>query len=157
MIKKLFGKPPINPFLFFTGKFSGYFIWVLVFRHFIQSGALLEFSPINTVAFILFVIGLTLIVISLLNLGKSVSLGVPSEKTKLKTYGLYKFSRNPMYLGFNLFTISGMLLTLNPLIIAMGIFSIFTYHQIIYGEEQFLRTRFGYDYVKYSKKVRRYF
>ena len=83
-------------------------------------------------------------------------MGLPSESTVLKTNGIYKFSRNPMYVGFGLFTLASMIYTLNVLIIIAGIFSLIVYHLIIKSEEKFLLIRFGNDYENYGKNVRRY-
>ena len=37
-----------------------------------------------------------------------------------------------------------------------GLYSIIIYHFIILGEEKFLESRFGKDYIEYKQKVRRY-
>ena len=89
-------------------------------------------------------------------LGKSTRFGLPTEKTVLKTRGLYKISRNPIYFGFNLITLSSIIYFINPIILVPGIYSIVVYHLIIIGEEKFLEKAFGVAYLKYKKKVRRY-
>jgi len=101
-------------------------------------------------------IGLIFTIISLINLGKSTRLGLPSNDTKLKTNGLYKYSRNPMYVGFDLITISAMIYILHWLIIILGVYSMITYHLIIKGEEKFMIKRFGEEYKNYQLRVRRY-
>jgi protein-S-isoprenylcysteine O-methyltransferase Ste14 len=100
--------------------------------------------------------GLIIIVISCINLGNSNRLGLPVGNTKLKVTGLYKLSRNPMYLGFNLLTISSVIFTLNIVTALMGIYSILIYHFIILAEEKFLEERFGSEYIEYKKRVGRY-
>ncbi len=94
--------------------------------------------------------------VSLFNLGNSISFGVPEEKTTLKLKGLYQYSRNPMYVGFYLFTLASMLLTSNLYIFALGIYSLVVYHLIVLAEEAFLKNRFGKDYEEYCLRVRRY-
>jgi protein-S-isoprenylcysteine O-methyltransferase Ste14 len=37
-----------------------------------------------------------------------------------------------------------------------GLFSMVVYHLIVLGEEKFLAERFGDDYLKYKRSVRRY-
>jgi protein-S-isoprenylcysteine O-methyltransferase Ste14 len=154
----LIGKTSINPFIFYSGKISGYITWIIfifsilnVINISIYSSDILKYT-----SYVTFVIGLIFSILSLINLGKSTRLGLPSEDTILKLTGIYKISRNPMYIGFDLFTISSMLYTLNPLIIIAGIYSIFVYHSIIIGEETFLEKRFGKAYNEYRNKVRRY-
>ena len=95
-------------------------------------------------------------IISLINLGKSTRLGTPQESTEFKTNGLYKISRNPMYVGFNMLSLSAILFTHNFIVIFLGVYSIYVYHLIILGEEKFLESRFSEQYLEYKKNVRRY-
>jgi len=155
---ELIGKPPINPLLFYSGKFSGYITWI-VFIYLLISDSLSDdvvFNYKEIVAFSLFALGLMFSVISIINIGSSIRLGLPNENTKLKSNGIYRISRNPMYVGFGLFTISSIVFTMNYIIIALGLFSLVVYHLIIRSEEKFLLNRFGDDYDIYRKKVRRY-
>jgi protein-S-isoprenylcysteine O-methyltransferase Ste14 len=108
------------------------------------------------VAYALICIAALLIIASAVTLGDATRLGIPDEKTVLKHSGIYRFSRNPMYVGFNLLTIAAMVYSLHPVILAIGIYSIFVYHLIIRGEERFLQARFGDAYRAYCAKVRRY-
>jgi protein-S-isoprenylcysteine O-methyltransferase Ste14 len=154
----LIGKATINPILFYSGKISGYITWIiyllLIFKiDLIERGTYIYNDYIS---YIILIIGLFFSILSIINLGSSTRLGLPSEDTVLKTNGLYKLSRNPMYLGFNLVTISSMIYTLNVLIILLGIYSILVYHLIILGEEKFMQTRFGEKYIDYKRKTGRY-
>ncbi len=155
---EVIGKSTIHPLFFYSGKIFGYIIWALylssVFGIFIISKNPIQFFIIFS--YVLLVIGLVLVIISLFYLGRSVRLGLPDEDTTLKTGGIYTFSRNPIYLGFNLFTIASAVYTANILIAAAGIYSIVIYHFIILGEENFLEKRFGDKYMEYKTKVRRY-
>ena len=154
----LIGKTTIHPVLFYSGKISGYFTWVVLFLLMLHISIIDCYAvKYNTYISYLFLIpGLILIAVSLFNLGRSTRLGLPQKETVLKIKGLYCYSRNPMYVGFNLLTISSMVYTLNIWIILAGIYSIIIYHFIILGEEQFLISRFGGQYEDYLKKVRRY-
>ncbi|MBK7094555.1 MAG: isoprenylcysteine carboxylmethyltransferase family protein [Saprospiraceae bacterium] len=152
---ELIGKTSINPFLFYSGKISGYITWG-VFLLSLSVVNLKEFSLISFLSTLLFLFGFVITFSSILNLGKSTRLGLPEESTILKYNGLYRFSRNPMYLGFNLMTVASIIFTLNWIISILGIFSIFIYHKIILAEENFLTSRFADDYNKYKNKVRRY-
>lgn len=153
------GKTTINPFLFYTGKISGYITWiVLVLQHtgnyyFVYEGEHNKYQIY--LSYLLAGLSIILSAISLFNLGKSVRLGLPKTETKLKTSGLYAISRNPMYLGFNLLTISSMIFTSNWIIIAAGLYSILIYHLIIKAEKKFLEARFGEDY--YDNDIARFY
>ncbi len=154
----LIGKAPINPILFYSGKISGYITWILLILLLLRINVIdkISFGYNDYLSYIFLIIGLTLIIISLFNLGRSTRFGLPIETTKLKTNGLYKISRNPMYLGLNSLTISSMIYSLNIWVLLLGIYSLIIYHLIIKSEEIFLENRFGLEYTNYKKKVRRY-
>ena len=153
---EIVGKTTINPILFYTGKTAGYLTWLVWWRStwVIVSNTKTLYN--HQIARVFLAVGMILIIISLFNLGKSVRVGLPSDNTTLKIRGIYKISRNPMYVGLHLVTISSMIFSLNWIIIIMGIYSKVVYHFIIKGEENFLKNRFGEAYLEYQRKVRRY-
>lgn len=155
----LIGKTTINPFLFYTGKIAGYITWIIYLLSIIGVHIIDNVSSEYQLyaSYTAGIMGLLLIVVSSIRLGKSTRLGLPREETVLKTSGIYKLSRNPMYLGFNLWTIAAVIYTLNIFIIFLGLYSIWVYHMIIRGEENFLEKRFGTEFINYKKKTRRYF
>ncbi|MBI9098137.1 MAG: isoprenylcysteine carboxylmethyltransferase family protein [Spirochaetaceae bacterium] len=155
---KIIGKPTINPFFFYSGKISSYLTWVYLILSLVNCFDLSIVSlPIaKNAAFVILLSGLLFSILSMFNLGKSTSLGLPEEKTVLKKSGLYKISRNPMYIGFNLLTISSIIYTGNLYILLLGLYSIIIYHLIIVNEEKFLESRFGAEYSEYKAEVRRY-
>jgi protein-S-isoprenylcysteine O-methyltransferase Ste14 len=150
------GITPINPLLFYSGKISGYIVWALLLISLFSKHNISQMSLQRWAAIIILCFGLVFAIISAINLGKSIRLGIPKENTELKINGLYKISRNPTYLGFDMFSISAMLFINNPIVLILGIYSIFVYHLIILGEEKFLESRFSEQYLEYKKKVRRY-
>ena len=154
----IIGKTTIHPLLFFSGKTAGYITWIIMALVFFNVIELTSYANIITglASFLILLISLFYIVLSLVNLGKSTRLGLPAEDTEFKTNGLYKISRNPMYLGFDLLTISAIVYTMNFWVLLLGLYSIVVYHLIIKGEEKFLEERFGDSYLQYKKNVRRY-
>jgi protein-S-isoprenylcysteine O-methyltransferase Ste14 len=154
----LIGKTPINPVLFYTGKIAGYLTWVILLLSVLVIPVIETYSNqlFKYTAYVLSLAGLLLTTVSLVNLGGSTRLGLPQEDTIFKTNGLYRFSRNPMYLGFDLLTLASMIYSLNPGILSLGLYSLIIYHFIILGEERFLEQRFGKDYREYRRKIRRY-
>ena len=81
----------------------------------------------------------------------------PSETTALVTVGMYRYSRNPMYLGLVLLNIAATIFFgtwLGIIIVATFIFLI-NLLQII-PEEEALLDIFGEEYIDYKKKVRRW-
>jgi len=153
----LIGKTTIHPFFFYTGKFAGYAIWIIYFLSFTRYFVVQQSNEISrVVSYIISAVALIIIILSMINLGRSTRLGLPTEKTKFITGGFYRLSRNPMYLGFDLLTIASMIFAANWLILLLGIYSMAVYHFIILGEEAFLEKSFGEPYIKYKKTVRRY-
>jgi protein-S-isoprenylcysteine O-methyltransferase Ste14 len=79
------------------------------------------------------------------------------EATTLVTGGLYRHTRNPMYLGMFLMLLGvafmmGSVSALLPLIIFMLIIR----YNFVAGEERFLEDAFGQPYLDYKAKVRRW-
>ena len=155
---EIIGKPSINPIIFYSGKVSGYVTWVLFLLSNCGIQIIFSFQPPNfkIPSIIIVLVGTFFVITSFINLGKSLRLGLPKGDTVFRTNGIYRFSRNPMYVGFNLFTLAAIIGTINFLIAFLGIISLIVYHFIILSEEKFLQERFGNEYIKYTEKVRRY-
>lgn len=80
-----------------------------------------------------------------------------SQHTKLVRRGIYRISRNPAFLGFDLFYLGFALTFSNPLQLLFTLLCILLLHLQILEEEKFLPTVFGEDYQSYKKSVGRYF
>lgn len=82
----------------------------------------------------------------------------PEKASKLVTSGIYKYSRNPMYLAMLLLLLAWGLRLGNAfnVLIAAGFVSYINKFQISL-EEAALSDKFGKDYRLYCKKVRRWF
>ena len=80
----------------------------------------------------------------------------PWETTALVTAGMYRYSRNPMYLGLVLLTIAATIFfgTWLGIVIVVAFIFLLNLLQII-PEEEALLDIFGEEYVEYKKKVRR--
>lgn len=153
---EILGKTPINPVLFVTGKICGYLTWIFLGEAFIDAGNYRNNLYLKYISLLLLTWGIVFIAVSSFYLGKAIRLGLPTTGTKLKTSNIYSISRNPMYLGLNLITLSAMLYTMNIVVLITGLYSIIIYHLIILGEEKFLGKRFGESYADYKKRTRRY-
>jgi protein-S-isoprenylcysteine O-methyltransferase Ste14 len=152
------GRPTVHPALFIGGKTAGYFTWVVLALALTGISGLpyAAGSELNLTSSIVLFAGIALIIISSLTLGRSIRIGLPANETVLRTSGIYRYSRNPMYLGLHLVTLTAMLVVPEWWVAAPGIFSYFAYHQIALGEEKFLRERFGQEYLNYKQNTRRY-
>ena len=81
----------------------------------------------------------------------------PSDTTALVTEGMYRYSRNPMYLGLLLLTIASTIWfgTWFGIIINILFIFLINFLQIIPEEEALLEI-FGEEYEEYKKNVRRW-
>lgn len=83
--------------------------------------------------------------------------GIPDkDKTALVTTGIYKVSRNPAFLGFDLQYLGVLLLYCNPLTVVFSLFAIVMLHLQILQEERYLTEAFGAPYRAYCRRVFRY-
>ena len=107
---------------------------------------------------ILGVLGDTVFIISVLTMRDNWRAGVAEDaKTELVTEGIYQYSRNPAFLGFDLVYIGILLMFFNTGLFEITLLVILLLHlQIVNVEEDFLVATFGDAYVNYRKKVNRY-
>lgn len=83
--------------------------------------------------------------------------GIPEkDKTTLVTDGIYKFSRNPAFVGFDFMYIGILLMFFNIGTLLFSLFSIVMLHLQILQEEKYMAKTFGEEYLEYKKKVFRY-
>lgn len=83
--------------------------------------------------------------------------GIPdNDKTTIITGGIYGFSRNPAFLGFDLVYIGVLIMFFNWTLLIFTLFAILMLHLQILQEERYLPTVFGQEYLEYKRKVRRY-
>ena len=83
--------------------------------------------------------------------------GIPEkDKTALVTSGIYQFSRNPAFLGFDLQYIGVFLLYCNPWTALCSAFAVTMLHLQILQEERYLHRAFGAPYAEYKSHVFRY-
>lgn len=94
--------------------------------------------------------------IAFFNLGLELKFGIPSEKTSLKTKGLYSISRNPIYFAFFVICAGSVIYYPDLFNIFFAMLGIYLHYQITLAEEKFLETAFGKDWNNYKKKVRRF-
>ena len=157
------GTPPVNPFVFRLSKTAMMLTWVALF---IQAAGLYDLrifgrSGTGTVlAVVSFSLGALLQLVSYVYLGKNLKFGIPGQDeasmSTLRTEGIYRFSRNPMYVGFFLMMAGASLYTSNPFVGALSLFAMVVHHAIVLKEEFFLAGRFGIEWKRYASRVRRY-
>lgn len=70
--------------------------------------------------------------------------------------GLYRISRNPMYVAYFIYFLGCVLLTQSLLLFAILMVFQISAHSIILSEERWCIEKFGEEYKNYMNKVRRY-
>ena len=112
------------------------------------------------VSVIILIIGLIVIVSPVVDFIKSKTTVNPvkfKNVNRLVTTGIYRYSRNPMYLGMILIIISTTVYYLNFLsVFSPLIFYIWINKFQINREEIFLEDKFGREYLEYKSKTRRW-
>lgn len=71
--------------------------------------------------------------------------------------GLYRISRNPMYIAYFIYFLGCVLLTNSLILFGLLIIFQISAHWIILSEERWCIKKFGAEYIKYMNGVRRYF
>lgn len=102
-------------------------------------------------------VGDLIFLISVLCMKDNWRAGIPDrDRTELVTDGIYAFSRNPAFLGFDLQYIGVLLMFCNLLTAAFTVFAVSMLHLQILQEERYLTAAFGAEYLKYRHQVLRY-
>ncbi len=103
-------------------------------------------------------IGDFIFVVSVVTMRDSWRAGISKEeKTAMVTDGIYGYSRNPAFLGFDLVYIGILLCFFNWALFLVSASAIMMFHlQITMVEEPFLRLAFKEEYNIYCDKVHRY-
>lgn len=88
--------------------------------------------------------------------GTNLSTGKPT--LAIVTHGVYRFSRNPIYVGLTLFYLGVALAAGSPWAFVLLIPTLAVMHTgVIFREERYLERRFGQAYLDYKARVRRWF
>jgi len=104
------------------------------------------------------IVGVAVLITAMATLHDSWRGGIDyDQKTNLVTHGIYKYSRNPGFVGFELFYIGMSLMFSNLFNIVLSCAVIFILHLQILEEEKFLSYAFGKEYLDYQSKTSRYF
>ncbi|NYT78035.1 isoprenylcysteine carboxylmethyltransferase family protein [Alcaligenaceae bacterium] len=112
------------------------------------------------VAIIFVLVGLVIGMLGIITFSRAGTTSNPRKNAKvsaLVTSGIYRFTRNPMYLGVLLLLIGwGVYLGNILALICAFVFVLYINHYQIRPEERLLEHKFGDEYVSYKAKVRRW-
>jgi protein-S-isoprenylcysteine O-methyltransferase Ste14 len=101
------------------------------------------------IGILIYGLGVLLCIISVFDFAKPKENGI-----NLK--GLYRVSRNPMYVAYFIYFLGCVLLTRSLVLLVILIVFQISAHWIIWSEERWCIEKFGDEYINYMNKVRRY-
>lgn len=133
------------------------FIWIVPNYRYLFPISYLEIGLVQTVGFVISMLGQVLGFIAQLQMKNSWRLGVDKDgATELVTTGFFSISRNPIYLCLALSFFGFFLLAPNVVSIVFCFIMLYGVNEKISDEEEFLIEKFGTDFVKYRNEVRRW-
>lgn len=89
-------------------------------------------------------------------LGDANQMGLAEHPARVRTSGVYRVSRNPIYVGFHALSLAATLYTANPVVLLFALTSVVLHHAIVRAEERHLEQALGAEYRAYRAQVRRY-
>ena len=134
------------------------FALIMTLIHFIVPYKIVFFSPFNYVGILFIILGLTIARKINSNFSKvDTEIHTFKKPRKLLTNGLFRYSRNPIYVGFILILIGlNILLGSVTSFLVVLVFIFVTNYWYIRIEEKNMQEQFGQEYTNYKKKVRRW-
>lgn len=112
---------------------------------------------VRAIGIALGIMGVLSFALATITMQDSWRVGIPEEKTVLVTNGIYKWSRNPAFVGFDLLYLSICLLYFNIPLLMVSLWAAIMLHLQILQEETHMENMFGEEYVQYKKETMRYF
>jgi protein-S-isoprenylcysteine O-methyltransferase Ste14 len=103
------------------------------------------------------VIGLAGMILCVAKMGRSFRVGIDEDTNdELITTGIYRYSRNPMYVLMFVISVGEFLMMPTPLLLLVAVGIGINLHLQVLREEVFLETHYGAAYTDYRKRTHRY-
>ncbi len=141
--------------------FAGVLLWTLetaLSQLLSQFDSFLQLSKLfNFIGLLIMAGGVTFFILAVITMKNSWRVGIDKEtKSSLITHGIYRYSRNPAFVGFNLM-FTGLFLTFPGILTLLVLLAnLISFHLLILQEERHLKESFGREYLKYIEKTPRY-
>lgn len=159
------GKPAIVPWLFFSAKITVAVLFAVLLAASLKPGLFLWFPWLiqnevpavqQLMSVLLLLAGNLFLIPAYFTMSIFTRVGLPNSPHVIKTGGIYRVTRNPMYLSFWFFFTACFLLVPSMLIAAPAFFCTVIHHFIILSEEQYMTGHFNDQYSDYRRHVPRY-
>ncbi len=116
-----------------------------------------ESSSFKIIALVLVSIGFLIGILSFIAMKNSWRIAIQyDQKTELITQGVYRISRNPYFLSYDILFLGYLFYFPSIILIILYLCLIFVFHYIILEEEKYLELKHGSTYLEYKKRVNRY-
>lgn len=114
-------------------------------------------TELRIMGIVIGIIGVIFFALATITMKTSWRVGIPEEKTTLITDGIYQWSRNPAFVGFDLLYLSICLMFFNIPLVLVSVWAAVMLHLQILQEEKHMYHMFGDEYETYKKHTLRYF
>ena len=146
----------IESVLFILTYTTAFLQYITVFL-FSYAFSLPRFLFTGMVGIFITIVGIIFFFFATINMKNNWRAGIDeSQKTNLTTHGIYQFSRNPAFVGFDLFYTGIVLLSPNLFLLFFSFATIICLHVQILQEEAYLLKKFKAPYLDYKKRTPRY-
>jgi len=118
---------------------------------------LVDKTPVKITGISLICLGLVIYIAAWVSLSNTWRIGHDHElKGDLIRKGIYRISRNPMYLFYDLYFVGTFMINGALIFLIMSILLIITLHYLIIQEEKYLNLNYGESFITYTYQTRRY-
>ena len=118
---------------------------------------LVDTTPVKIIGISLICLGLVIYIAAWVSLSNAWRIGHDRGlKGDLIRKGIYRISRNPMYLFYDLYFVGTFMINGALIFLIMSVLLIITLHYLIIQEEKYLNLNYGESFITYAYQTRRY-
>lgn len=114
-------------------------------------------SLAGAIGLVLLSFNLVIALVSLIGMKDSWRVGVlEDQKTELISSGIYRYSRNPYFLSYQLMLVAYTVMLQNIILLILAVIGFLAIHNMVLKEEAYLFSVHGDQYLQYKNRVPRY-
>lgn len=112
---------------------------------------------LSSLGLLVIALGLVIFIVAMISMKTSWRVGIDKRtKSSLITEGIYRWTRNPAFVGFDLMFLGLFVTYPNSLTLGVAILNVLVIHRLILQEENHLKVTFNEEYYKYHSNTKRY-